>query len=84
MVFPDHVQSVHVWTAKITGDDNAQTVHVGMALVTLKSDDEVTDTRWFVGQTQPSLTKARLSIAALVIIELQLVEYAQQQILLEK
>ena len=63
----EHVESVHAWGARM-GDQAC----VAVALVTTKQE-----ARWFVGQTQPSMTKARNSVASIALCELGLIDYAQ-------
>lgn len=73
VALPEHVESTYAWGATI---GNNREAHVAVALVTLKNEQG----RWFVSQTQPTMTKARNNVAARALHDLGLVERAVRMV----
>jgi len=73
VALPEHVESALAWGTTL---DETNKACVAIAVLTLKGKNN--ETRWFVSDAHPSMTKARNHVAVRALNELRLVDQAEK------
>lgn len=73
VALPEHVESALAWGTTL---DETKKACVAIAVLTLKGKSK--ETRWFVSDAHPSMTKARNHVAVRALNELRLIDEAEK------